>query len=214
MVLIIGVLLIASFDWSTVHAQNEPAPVGIVGVNQPSPGSNPEFTADYPADQAGVFIQSVQWTVVANQNPAKTKIARGWAASLSYGVVPAKIVAEYDGEHASTQVEAAQPVLCICHFVSLPGNPVLVRLDPKKGTRELDGGRMIVYPVVGNSKMADANKSDLIAADVTRPNAQVWLVRPQAPLEAGEYALMLGTQNVSIFPFTVVLPPVHPGGTN
>jgi len=89
-------------------------------------------------------------------------------------------------------------------MISLPGDPVLVRLHLKKGARELDGGKMIVYPVVGGSKMADANKSDLIPIDVSHPDSQVWLIRPQSPLEPGEYALMLGTQNVSLFPFTTV----------
>lgn len=151
--------------------------------------------------------------MVANQNPSKTRTGRGIAASLSYGLVPAKIVAEYAGEHAFTRVETVQPILCICHFVSLPGDPVLVRLHPKKGLRELDGGRMIVYPVVGGSKMADANKSDLIPVEVSQPEAQVWLVRSQSSLEPGEYALMLGTQNLSIFPFTVVLPSAPSSGT-
>jgi hypothetical protein len=35
------------------------------------------------------------------------------------------------------------------------------------------------------------------------------VIRPQSPLDPGEYALMLGTQNISIFPFTV-LPPSPP----
>ncbi len=98
--------------------------------------------------------------------------------------------------------------------MSLPGAPVLVRLSAKKGTREFDGGRMIVYPIVGGSKMADAKSSDLIPADVSHPDSGVWLIRPQSPLEPGEYALMLGTQNLSIYPFTVAPPPVHPSGTN
>ena len=98
--------------------------------------------------------------------------------------------------------------------MSLPGEPLLVRLHPKKGTRELDGGKMIVYPVVGGSKLADANKSDLISADVSHPDPQVWLLRSQFPLEPGEYALMLGTQNVIIYPFAVVPPPVHSTGAN
>jgi hypothetical protein len=121
-------------------------------------------------------------------------------------------VAEYAGEHAATEVEAAQPVVCICHFMSLPGTPVLVRLHAKKGARELDGGRMTVYPIVGGSKMADAKTTDLIAADVSHREPQVWLIRPESPLDPGEYALMLGTQNMSIFPFTVVAPPDRPGG--
>src|ERR1019366_7313501 len=95
--------------------------------------------------------------------------------------------------------------ICICHFYSIPGAPVLVKLHAKKGSRELDGGRMIVYPLVGGSKMADANKSDLIPVDVSHPDSQVWLIRPQSPLQPGEYALMLGTQNLSIFPFTIAL---------
>jgi hypothetical protein len=73
---------------------------------------------------------------------------------------------------------------------------------------------MIAYPVVGNSKMVDANKTDLISADVSHPDPQVWLIRPQSTLEPGEYALMLGTQNIAIFPFTVVAASVHPSGTN
>jgi hypothetical protein len=190
--LFFGFILIASSVLPGIHAQNQQAP-----------GSGAELTADYPMNQAGVFIQNDPWMVVANQNPAKTRTARGIAASLSYGIVPAKIVAEYDGEHAPTQVETAQPIICICHMISLPGDPVLVRLHAKKGARELDGGRMIVYPVVGGSKMADANKSDLIPADVSHPDSQVWLIRPQSPLQPGEYALMLGTQNISIFPFTI-----------
>ena len=193
-VLVFCFLLIASSVLPGIHAQNQQAP-----------GSGPGLTADYPRDQVGVLIQSAQWTVVANQSPARTRTARGIAASLSYGLVPAKVVAEYVGEHAPTQVETVQPIICICHFISLPGDPVLVRLHPKKGLRELDGGRMIVYPVVGGSKMADANKSDLIPADVSHPDSQVWLIRPQSPLQPGEYALMLGTQNISIFPFTIVL---------
>ena len=83
----------------------------------------------------------------------------------------------------------------------------------QRNFRKLDGGRMIVYPVAGGSKMADANKTDLVPVDVSQPEPQYWLIRPQSPLEPGEYALMMGTQNFSIFPFTV-LPPSHPSPAN
>jgi len=223
-VVFVGLLLIACSAWSTVYAQSTP-PASPAGPNQSIPAdtvkesqllprNNPELTADYPRDQAGVLIQGVKWTEVTNQMPTKLKSAHGIAASLTYGAVPVKIVAEYDGEHASAQVEAGRPMLCVCHFSSIPGAPVIVRLHPKKGARELDGGRMTVYPLVGNTKLADANKSDLIAADVSRPDPQVWLIRPQAALEPGEYALMMGTQNISIFPFTVVAPPDPPSGAH
>jgi len=223
-VLLAGLLLTASSAMSNVYAQNQPAgspvgpnqsiPVGSAKENQQGAGSSPELTADYPTDRAGVLIQGATWTVVTNQMPTKLKSAHGIAASLSYGMVPVKIVAEYDGEDASTRIEADRPILCLCHISSIPGAPVIVRLHPKKGARELDGGRMIAYPLVGNTKMADANKSDLISADISRPDPQVWLIRPQSSLEPGQYALMLGTQNVSIYPFTIMAPSVHPSSSN
>lgn len=160
-------------------------------------------TANYPMDRAGIFIQNSEWISIANQFPTKTKTARGFAASLSYGLVPAKVVSEYQGEHASTRSSSGQPLLCICHLVGLPGNPVIVRLHGKKGARELDGGKMIVYPIIGGSKSADANKSDLIDVEISQPDPQVWLIRPRSILPPGEYALMLGTQNLNIFPFSV-----------
>jgi hypothetical protein len=187
-----SLLLMATAAVSSIHAQAQAAPT-----------SAPAFTSDFPLDRAGIFIKDTQWSPVANQSPSKTRAARGFAASLSYGLVPAKVVADYSGEHALNQTNDGQPVLCICHILSLPGDPVIVRLHSKKNARELDGGRMIVYPVVGGAKTADANKSDLIAVDVSHPEENVWLIRPQATLIPGEYALMLGTQNVNIFPFTV-----------
>jgi hypothetical protein len=209
----VSCFVLASSALLAVHAQNNPAPAPAVADNHPAQAADKGPAVDYPTNRAGILIQGAEWTAVASQYPQKTKVAHSLAANLSYGIVPAKIVAEYDGEHASTQTEAAQPTICICHFYSIPGAPVLVRLHPKKGARELDGGRMIVYPVVGGSRMADANKTDLVPADVSQPEPQYWLIRPQSPLEPGEYALMLGTQNISIFPFTV-LPPSHPGPAN
>ena len=175
-------------------------------------GGTAGFADDYPTNQAGVLIHGSTWQPVANAMPFKTKVAHGIAASFSYGAVPAKLVAEYAGEHAATQVDAGQVTLCVCHLASIPGEPVIVRLHPKKGERELDGGRMAVYPVVGGSKVADASKSDLIAVDQAHPSPAIWLIRPQGPLPPGEYALMLGTQNISIFPFSVTEPAASGGG--
>ena len=60
--------------------------------------------------------------------------------------------------------------------------------------------------------MVDASKSDLVSVDVAHPDPHVWLVRPQGELSAGEYALMMGTQNMNIFPFTVSPPAVSAPG--
>jgi hypothetical protein len=78
-----------------------------------------------------------------------------------------------------------------------------VRLHPKKDSRELDGGRL---PVLG-AKMAEARQSDLVPTEVVQPENTYWLVRATEDLPAGEYALMLGTQNMSIFAFTIANPP-------
>jgi hypothetical protein len=131
--------------------------------------------------------------------PSKTHVKHGLAASLSYGAVPATPVANYDGIHAQVQIGPDRPVICICHLISLPGTPVLVRLHSKKDFRELDGSRL---PVIG-AKVTEASKNDLILTGVSQPETNVWLVRPREALPAGEYALMLGTQNLNIFPFTV-----------
>jgi hypothetical protein len=198
-VFVITGLLIVSAVSLPIPAQNASSASAAIAQND----SN-QISVDYPKDRAGVLIGEKQWAEVANETPSKTKAAHGIAAGLSYGLVRAKIVAEYQGEHSSILAAESQPVICVCHFSSMPGTPVLVKLHPKKGGRELDGGRMIVYPLVGGSKSADANKTDLVAADVSQPEPHVWLVRPQTPLDPGEYALMLGTQNLSIFPFTVM----------
>lgn len=165
--------------------------------------SDSSLASEIPMDRAGVMLHDTAWQDVRSQYPAKTRMPHSIAASLSYGVVPAKLVADYEGEHAATQTSNLQPTICVCHFASIPGQPVIVRLHIRKSMRELDGGKMIVYPIVGGSKMTEAQKTDLVQVDVKQQGDQVWLVRPQAALEPGEYALMLGTQNLAIFPFTV-----------
>lgn len=196
--LVISGLLMFSAVVLPIRAQNQSSASAAVAQ-----ADSNQISADYPRNRAGVLIGDKHWTEVASQTPFKTKVAHSIAAGFSYGLVPAKIVAEYQGEHSSTLTGETQPIICVCHFNSLPGSPVLVKLHAKKDARELDGGRMTVYPIVGGSKLADANKTDLVAADVSQPEPQVWLIRPQTPLDPGEYALMLGTQNIIIFPFTV-----------
>jgi hypothetical protein len=197
----VGVIILGS---CAVRAQDLPAQLPTASSTLPS---------DYPMDRAGVFIRNGSWKLLANQNPIKTKTAHGVAAALSYGLVPAKVVAEYVGEHAPTGTSSGQISICICHIVSLPGEPVIVRLHEKKDARELNGGKMIVLPLVGGSKMADASKSDLIPSDVSQPDPQVWIIRSQSPLPPGEYALMLGTQNLSIFAFSISSAPSVSGET-
>lgn len=177
--------------------------VSLAAQTQSSPAIPAKVVANYPKDKAGVMIQISDWVMLPSASPTKTRAKHGIAASMSYGAVPANVVSEYEGLHAGVQTPPGQPIICLCHLISLPGAPVIVRLRPKKQLRELDGGRMRVLPIVGGSKVADANQSDLLPVSVTQPEDMVWLVQPQQALPVGEYALMLGTQNVNIFPFTV-----------
>lgn len=170
--------------------------------SKPANGSaeSSKLTADYPKDQPGVFIQGPDWVPITAAMPFKTHTKHGVASFFSEGAVPAVIVADYQGLHAAAEIGVGQPIICICHLIEIPGNPVLVKLHPKKNFRELDGGKL---PIFG-SKLAEATKNDLIPVDVSQPENTVWLVRPKDALPAGDYALMLGTQNMSIFPFTVI----------
>jgi hypothetical protein len=146
-----------------------------------------------------VLIESSDWAPIDAAMPSKTRAKGGLAQSLSYGAVRGTIVADYNSEHAAVQIKPGRVVICVCRLMSIPGDPILVKLHPQKGMRELDGGKL---PIFG-AKMAEAGKSDLIPADVFHPGNTTWLVRSQDALPEGEYALMLGAQNMAVFPFTI-----------
>ena len=172
-------------------------PLSTRAQNPAAPPASLSST-DYPRDKAGILILGSDWTPLANENPVKIHAKHGLAPTFTYGAAPATAVSDYAGLHAQVRVEPGQPVICICHLLSLPGNPALVKLHPAKNVRQLDGGKVRL-----GTHAAEAEKSDLIPVNVTQPESTVWLVQPQQPLPEGEYALMAGTQNMSIFPFTV-----------
>jgi hypothetical protein len=169
------------------------------GTASPAPSN---FPAEYPNDGASVLVDS-GWVALSQELPSKTRTKWGLVSSLSYGIVPAAIIAEYSGRHAGLQVETRRPVFSICNVPSFAGAPALVRLHPKKDSRELDGSRL---PVLG-AKIAEARHSDQVPTEVAQPENACWLMRTREDLPAGEYALMLGTQNMSIFAFTIANPP-------
>lgn len=161
-----------------------------------------DFPAEYPADDASVLVDS-GWVALSQELPSKTRTKRGLVSALSYGVVPGTIIAEYPGQHAELQIEARRPVVSVCNFPSFPGGPVVVRLHPKKDLRELNAGRI---PVLG-AKIAEARQSDVVPTEMAHPEGACWLLRPREDLPAGEYALMLPSQNFAIFAFTIASPP-------
>lgn len=189
------VLLAASlglvFVASAVHAQERTS-------TGSSPAASPVVAANYPSRTTGVLILGSDWLPLVSEPPLKTRFKHGFAPALTMGVAPATMVADYAGSHAMVQVEPGRPILCVCHLISIPGRPVLVRLQPKKNIRELDAGKLHI-----GAKVAEAQKTDLIAVNVSQPENTVWLIQPQPALPAGEYALMFGTQSFSVFPFSV-----------
>jgi hypothetical protein len=156
-------------------------------------------TPDYPMNRPGVLIQGSDWVPLDSTAPAKMRTKGAIAQSLSYGAVRGTGLVDYAGEHAAVQIKPGRVLICVCRLISIPGDPIIVKLHPQKGMRELDGGKL---PVLGG-KVADASKNDLVPVDVAHPDSTVWLVKSQQALPEGEYALMFGTQNLAIFPFTI-----------
>ena len=171
---------------------------GKPSMASPTPSN---FTAGYPNDDASVLVDS-GWVALSQELPSKIRTKRGLVSSLTYGVVPGAIIAEYPGQHAGLQIETHRPVFSICNVPSFAGAPALVRLHPKKDSRELDAGRL---PVLG-AKIAEAKQSDVVPTEAVQPENGCWLLRPREDLPAGEYALMLATENLGIFAFTIAVP--------
>ena len=169
------------------------------GTASPAPSN---FPAEYPNDGASVLVDS-GWVALSQELPFKTRTKWGLVSSLTYGVVPGAIIAEYPGQHAELQIENRRPVFSICNVPSFAGAPALVRLHPKKDSRELDAGRLSVL----GAKIGEAKQSDQVPTEAAQPENACWLLRPREGLTPGEYALMVGTQNMGIFPFTITNPP-------
>ncbi|HEY7339164.1 MAG TPA: hypothetical protein VH639_30025 [Bryobacteraceae bacterium] len=157
------------------------------------------ITADYPSSPPGVLIGGPNWINIPNEAPARTRASgHGLAPALTYGIASATIIAEYRGSRAAIQIQPGRPVICICHVIAVPGQPVIVKLHPKKDAREFDGGKLHI-----GSKAAKAETGDLLPVAISQPEENVWLIQPEQALPPGEYALMLGTQNLNVFPFSV-----------
>ena len=183
----------------------------LLSAQQPPPQDKPStashapsnFPAEYPIDGVGVFVENSGWEDLSQEFPSNIRPKRGLAGSVTFGVIPAVVVAEYSGQHAELQIQARRPVVSVCNFPSFPGGPVVVRLHPKKGLRELNAGRVLVL----GAKIAEVKQSDEVPTEAVQPENACWLLRPREDLPPGEYALMLPSQNFAIFAFTIANPP-------
>jgi hypothetical protein len=155
---------------------------------------------DEISDLSGVYVRDSDWGELVDVAPSRVRVKHGILHALTYGTVPADTVAEYDGAHAEIRVTAGRPIFCICLPQSSPTQPAVVKLHNYKDTRLFNAGRL---PVLG-AIVAEAKESDLVPIDVHRqPKNMGWLLQPRLDLPPGEYAVMLGTQNLDVFPFTL-----------
>jgi hypothetical protein len=152
-----------------------------------------------------VYVQDGgDWQPLAQASPAKLKTKHGFASSLTYGAVAAPMVAIYPGTHAKVQVHGARPVICVYHMM-MPEAPILVRLVDKKDSRELDSGH-IRASLTGSTHQAVADQGIMVPTATTQQEDHVILLQPQGDLVAGEYAVMMGAQNMAILDFGVQIP--------
>lgn len=156
-----------------------------------------------PSQPPGVYVRGADgWHALSSEIPVKTKAAHGFLSSMTDGAVAARIEAEYRGSHAAVQVESARPTVCVSHMIT-PAQPIIVRLREKKNYRELDGGKIRALPVVGSTKLTEAQSSIVVPTTTNESESGITLVQPQTNLIPGEYAVMFGPTNVSIFGFEV-----------
>lgn len=169
-----------------------------------TPPALANFPEQYPDNGVGVLAENSGWLDLSQVSPSKVRTKRGLLGPLTYGVVAAVLVAEYSGRHAKVKVETHRPVFCICNAPADSGVPALVRLQTTKDSRELDGGNLRLP----GAKVGDAKKSSLVPTEIVQPESGCWLVRPREDIPVGEYGVMLGPQNFSIFALTIADPPV------
>jgi len=175
-------------------------------VNLPALGQQPGSSSSgnsCPVDKPGVYMQdSGGWQLLSQTAPAKMKAKHAFLSSMSYGTVSAPMIVEYTGTHARVQIHYARPVICVSHII-FPNPPVLVRLNEKKQTRELDSGSLRAVPFANDSKQGHASAGSLVPTATIPSEDGTTLLQPKNDLPAGEYAVMFGVQNLANLDFGV-----------
>lgn len=153
-----------------------------------------------PNDQPGIYVKDATgWQKLAPIQPAKMKAKHAFLSSMSYGAVAAPMVVEYAEAHAQIQIHAMRPFVCVSH-VMFSGSPLLVRLEVKKKTRELDSGSVRAIPFANDSRQGQASANSVVPTTTSTEDGKT-ILEPQIDLSAGEYAVMFGAQNLAIFDF-------------
>jgi hypothetical protein len=158
---------------------------------------------DCPSQPPGVYLKGAGgWTALASATPSRMKAKHAMLSSLTEGAVAAPMIVEYAEPHAAVEVQSARPTVCVSHLMT-SAPPLLVRLEIKKKTRELDSGSVRATPFVASSEQGHAQDSIIVPSSTTKPEYGILLLQPQTNLEPGQYAVMFGASNLAIFDFGV-----------
>ena len=170
------------------------------GRQPPVPGG---AVTSCPSQPPGVYIEDARgWTPLSAATPSKMKAKHAFLSSVTEGAVAAPVIVEYANPHAAVAAHRARPTICVSHLTTT-APPMLVRLDVKKKTRELDSGTVRAFPFGDTSRQGHAEASSLVSSTTQKPEYGIVLLSPQTNLDSGEYAVMFGASNLAIFDFGV-----------
>jgi hypothetical protein len=141
------------------------------------------------------------WLKIDSAGPYKINSKHSELSSMTDEAVPAPTQAEFIGAHAQVTTNTAQPFLC-AYQVNTNSGPLLVKLQSKKNQRVLDMGT-VRATLIGGSRMVDSRDSPVVQLNEAPRGDGCDLIEPSEPLKPGDYALMFGTENMTVYAFRV-----------
>lgn len=142
------------------------------------------------------------WLPIDSAGPYKINASNSELSSMTDAAVPAPTQASYVGAHAQVTAPTAQPVLC-AYQIDASAGPLLVRLQSKKNVRLLDMGA-VRATLIGGSRLVQSRDSPVMELNEAPRGDGCDLLEPAQPLPPGEYALMFGTENMTVYAFRVL----------
>lgn len=177
---------------------------GVSRAQQPNAPAAP--VTNCPSQPPGVYIKGgTEWSPLSATNPSRMKAKHAFLSSVTEGAVAAPMVVEYANPHAAVDVHTDQPTICVSHLMT-SAPPMLIRLNVKKKIRELDSGSVRAIPFGDTSRQGHAVAGSIVPTTTEKPEYGIVLLQPQTKMDAGEYAVMFGADNLAVFDFGVDAP--------
>lgn len=168
-----------------------------------------------PTGAPGVYIQDASgkeasspqdttWRLLTPNMAYKAWVPDSFGTTPHSGALGELQAVAYPGMHAAVQIHAKRPLVCLYRLSSADA-PMLVRLneDKKKKLRVMGGGGLHVLTIHKATHLATANADEVVSTATLPSTDCLVLLQPQAALLPGEYAVMLGLQNLAIMDFGV-----------